>query len=82
MKKESLVVIFEDEMDYDPEINEISHEPSDLRKALDADIDLKRGYIDNAACVLMDNIPGLKRGKKAAELRNNVAKLMVDKLIR
>jgi len=82
MLNDSSVARAEDEKDYDPEISEIVHEPSALRKALDINSDLKRGYIDNAACILMDNIPGLKQGAKALELRNKVAELLVDKLIR
>ncbi len=44
------------------------------------DTELKSAYEANVACILMDNIPGLKRGQKAYDLRNSVATLIMDRI--
>ncbi len=82
MRRACLVETIDSDVAEDECEDEYVYEPSDLRKALDADEDLELGYIANIACVLMDNIPGLKRGENAYLLRNKVAKLILDKIIR
>lgn len=44
------------------------------------DPEFKSTYEANVACLLMDNIPGLKRGEKAIEKRNEVATLIMDRI--
>lgn len=51
-----------------------------MREAFAADAGFKLGYTANIACILMDNIPGLKRGQKAIDLRNKVAELILDRI--
>jgi len=45
-----------------------------IQKAFKDDPDFRRGYVDNTACIIMDNIPGFKRNK---ERRDAIA----DKII-
>jgi len=49
-----------------------------MREAFAADEGFKLSYTATIACILMDNIPGLKRGQKAIDLRNKVAELILD----
>lgn len=51
-----------------------------MREAFEKDEGFKLGYIANIACILMDNIPGLKRGQKAIDLRNDVADKILDRI--
>lgn len=50
------------------------------RGALKKDEGTRRGYRDNIACILMDNIPGLKRGKKAIDRRNEIADMIISRI--
>jgi len=48
-----------------------------MKRAFKKDPDLRRGYVDNVACIIMDNIPGFKKSK---EKRDAVAEKIIKRL--
>lgn len=61
-------------------MNKVAEARKEMRENLERSESLKRGYRDNIACVLMDNLPGLKRGQKAMDKRNDVAEKIIAKI--
>lgn len=51
-----------------------------MREAFEQDEAFKFGYVANIACVLMDNIPGMKRGTIAYERRMDIATQILDRI--
>ena len=51
-----------------------------MREAFAADEGFKLTNTSTIACILMDRIPGLKRGQKAIDLRNAVAEEILDRI--
>lgn len=64
----------------DQEENEIGKARRIMREAFEEDPGFKSVYEANIACLLMDNIPGLKWGQKAIDLRNKVATMIMDRM--
>lgn len=60
--------------------NKIAEARRTMREAFEQDEDFKLGYTANIACILMDRIPGLKRGQKAIDLRDEVAEEILDRI--
>ncbi len=60
--------------------NQIKNARQVMREAFAEDEEFRKVYEDNIACWLMDNIPGLKRGEKAVDLRNKVARLILHNI--
>lgn len=60
--------------------NEIGKARRVMREAFAEDEEFRQTYEANIACWLMDSIPGLKRGQKAIDLRNKVARLILHNI--
>lgn len=60
--------------------NEIQKARRVMREAFAEDEEFRKVYEDNIACWLMDNLPGLKRGQKAIDKRNEVARLILHNI--
>lgn len=60
--------------------NEIAEARRVMREAFEKDASFKLSYTANIACILMDDVPGLKRGQKAIDLRNEVAEKILDRV--
>lgn len=61
-------------------LNRIARARRVMRRAFKKDPAFKASYIANVACVLMDNIPGLKRGAAAGGLRTDIAEKVLDRI--
>lgn len=60
--------------------NEIQEARRVMREAFERDPEFKQTYIANIACMLIDNIPGLKRNQKAIDIRDDVAEKILDRI--
>ncbi len=50
-----------------------------IERAFKEDPDFRQGYVDNVACIIMDNIPGYKKNKsKRDTIANKIIKHLFE----